>query len=329
MGKLISPLKRMLFLGLTGIPIILVMSLHTSSIDVIYDINGYYNFYKDASVYSLSELIANSRFEIGYILLNKIFAMILPNPQFIFAIVSIICVSCAWYYIYKNSNNLLLSVLCFVTLGTMTFEYTAFRQAIAMSICLLAVEFIKKKQLVPFIAIVLLAFTFHKTALCFLPSYFLLNSKFTPQKIVYYILCAPIVVFYASYITSIGNKLFDMDFYGYIGNDFGGTVQILIFIITIVLSLIYRKQLTMPVFVNMVILGLMVYLLRYSTLAAERIAFYFTAGLIIALPNAINQITNMHIRRFVNNSVVVLSIALFAYRLSYMTLANYHFFWER
>lgn len=329
MGDLSDKRAQKKYLMLSAIPIILIMSLRYHVIDVVTDTKDYYDFYEMASMLSIKELFNDPFFEPGYILLNKAFASIIPNPQFIFFLEAFICVSAVCRFIYKNLESPFFGMLFFVTLGTMTFEFTAFRQGIAMSICLFAVEYIKEKKLLPFIILVLLAATFHKTAIVFLPFYFIAQRKPTLRNNFLTIIAICTIVLSASKITTFGNILFEMQYSNvYIGSDYGGLVPILIFVITLILLLINKDKIGNYIFFNMVVIGLTIYLLRYTALAAERVSFYFTTGTIIALPAAIESFKEKNTRVVLYYFATILAIVLFLYRLSYMTLADYRFFWE-
>ena len=59
--------------------------------------------------------------------------------------------------IKRNSKSPILALFFYVTLGNFLFVLTGIRQAIAMSICMLAVRFIQEKKFIPFLLLVLLA----------------------------------------------------------------------------------------------------------------------------------------------------------------------------
>ena len=69
-----------------------------------------------------------------------------------------------------------------------------FRQSIAATICLLAYPFLKKRKLLPFVLIVLIAATFHVSAVFLLPFYWVLNWKADGR--IYAVIGAVCVPFY-------------------------------------------------------------------------------------------------------------------------------------
>jgi hypothetical protein len=328
MGKLASDKKRKQFLLLSSIPIILIIGLRYPRYEVVYDLAGYYSFYVSSAELPLGLLLESTRFEPGYVLFNKILATIIPWPQFIFFAVAIISVSAVSYFIYKNSIDPFLSILFYVTLGTMTFQLTAFRQAIAISICLVSTEFIKKKELSKFIILVLLACTFHKIAIVFVPFYFLANRQKTPINNLLSILAFIVAILYAESITQFGNELLDMDYAGYIGNKWGGLVSITIYAVALILSWFNSKKVDDKLTFNMTLIGMIIYCMRYTTLALERISFFYTPGVIILLPNAITKLKYTQFRSILYLFAIILAISLFIYRLNSSEIGAYKFFWQ-
>ena len=75
-------------------------------------------------------------------------------------------------------------------------------------------------------------------------------------------------------------------------------------------------------------IGCCFYLMRYlGALAVERVSFYFMFGQLVLLPQAIKCFDG-NSKIIINTVVIVLSIALFIYRLSGSDLVPYMFFWQ-
>lgn len=328
LGKLTSDQKRKKFLLISSIPIILVMGLRYPHYGVVYDLEVYYSFYNKSIELPLGLLFKSTRLEPGYVLFNKLLATIIPWPQFILFAVAIICVSAVSYFIYKNSRDPFLSVIFYVTLGTMMFQLTGFRQAIAMSICLVSTEFIKKKELLNFLILVFLACTFHKTAIVFFPFYYLANRPKTLIHNFLSILVFIVSILFAGSITQFGNELLDMNYGKYIGNKWGGLVPITIYVVALILSGINSKKIDDKLTFNMSFIGLTIYCMRYTTLALERISFFYTPGVIILLPNAIVKLRNIRLRSVLYLFAIILAISLFIYRLNSSEIGAYRFFWQ-
>lgn len=103
--------------------------------------------------------------EVGYSLFNQFLSYISTNPQAIIIASSIIINLGFMHFIYHNSKNAWISVYIYVTLFYYFYSFNAMRQFIAISIVLFAWNFLKNGKIIRFILIVLLASTFHTTAL--------------------------------------------------------------------------------------------------------------------------------------------------------------------
>jgi hypothetical protein len=323
-----SDSQKKLFLAFSIIPIILLMTLRSQKTAVVYDTESYYDFYSLAAKSTFQELMKGTRFGIGYALLNFSFSKIFPNPRVIFFLEALICNVAISYFIYKNSENVFLSVIFYISLGTMTFIFTAFRQAIAMSICLIAVEAIKDRKLVPFLLLISLAATFHVTAIVFLPMYWLSRNPISMKNI----LVVAIVVFFAfkaiGMVAQIANLLFSVNYDAGLGVSLmNGLVQILIYLAAIFLMYVLRKKNMSTLFFNMVLWGFGIFILRTVLLSAERISFYFGTALFIALPTVVMRFWKNE-RVIVKTLVALLAVVLFIYRMKYLEIGNYRFFWQ-
>lgn len=329
MGSLNTKYKQKLYLILSGIVIVLIMGFRYPKYNIVYDLEIYYNYYKNLSYLSWKEIFDYSRFEYGYAILNKLLVSIVPWPQFIIIFEAFICVYSMFRFIYKYSNNAFWGVLFYVTLGTMSFQLTAFRQAFAISICLYSIDYIKQHKILKFLVLVLIAATFHKTAIVFLPLYFIGQRKLNLKNNLISIICIVILISSANWITNFGNEILGMNYKSiYIGNEFGGIVPILIYIITIVLSWINLKNESDVISLNMTEMGLGIYAMRYSSIALERISFYYTPSIVISLPNVLNSFNDRKIQFIIKLCALILAILLFYHRLTYSEWADYKFFWQ-
>ena len=85
-------------------------------------------------------------FQIFVFGLSRVFS----ESQWIIVISSLIYTVSICRFIYKNSEDVVLSCVMYVARGMMTFQMQGMRQAIAMSICLFAYEFASQKKLIKF-----------------------------------------------------------------------------------------------------------------------------------------------------------------------------------
>lgn len=135
-----------------------------------------YNSFNTANPYS------DSRYELGYHSLMYFLKLLSLSFPFLFITVSFLQI----LFIYKWARNykyLLPWVVFFYFTTLYLFEsMNVMRQALAFSILLFSTIYIQKSQLIRFLMLVILAASFHKSALFFIIFYFLLNREWIKNK---------------------------------------------------------------------------------------------------------------------------------------------------
>lgn len=323
--------KNKWFLIFAGIGIIFVMGSR-KHLGGVNDVEIYYNYYKYITNVPLKSIFINDpyQFEYGYILFNKLLSLISQNPQTILYAEATVCVSCVSYFIYKNSKKTFDSIIYFICLGSMMFMLSGFRQSIAMSICLISVEFIKEKKLIPFLICILLAYSFHQSAIIFLISYFIINSNFKLKHNLFLISIFMVVLLFNEQIILIANRLFNRNYSGYVGSSFNGIMYIVIYIIIILMSLITKKENNNDnkISLNMTILSSIFFVFGYFIEISQRISWYYLFGVSSALPNIYSLVSNKKSALIIRVMFLTLAIAIFVHRFSNNVYSEYIFFWE-
>ena len=177
MGKLDTPSKRRQYLIIVGVAVALVMSLRGDHGGKVYDYRVYVNSFELIAMVPWSEIFLVTEFEQGFVVLCKLLSYISKDGQTLIIFQSLFCIYAVCRFIYKNTEHVFETFFFFITLGTMGFMLTGIRQAIAVCTILFSVEFIKSKRLIPFLLLVLLAFTIHRSSIIFIMSYFLVNNE--------------------------------------------------------------------------------------------------------------------------------------------------------
>ncbi len=322
--------QNKMFLVLGSIPIILVSALRYKTIGGN-DPLVYYNHYQSALSSTLEQLSSQSRMEYGYHVFVKILSTTFHDPQWIFFWSALIFTVCVAYFIQKNSKDPFLSLWLYYTMGSFSFSLCGLRQTIAMSLCLVSIEFIKKRWFIPFVLMVLLASQFHITAVIFLPLYFLAGMKITPLNLFANMIIAGGVMLFMNEIVGFANTSFDMNFYTPVSS--GGFITVIIYLLVFALVFFNRKELfkerSNSIAFMLACVGLLTYIMRYfATQATERISFYFFYMIIILIPNAIQSMKEKKDRQVFYLLIIILSLALFIYRTAKSVIYPYTFFWE-
>ncbi len=320
------------FLLWCGIAMFLIIALRHRDVGSN-DSNQYYFNWEAMSNRSWNDLKAflpETNFETGYCVFVWIFSHIIPDGQYLFVISALIFTISVCRFIYINSKDPEMSFVMYICLGLYTFMAQGLRQSIAMSMCLFAIELAKKRKFIPFVLLVLLASTFHTSAIVFLVVYFIYGVTLNVRTLVMGAGVTVILLALSSRLAAIGNLIFQREYEGEVES--GGFVAVAIYAIILILSIALsgkrRKDQDYSFFVFMTWFGLVFYLMRYTEVQiAERISWYFMFGQMIALPNAISRF-DKHVSFIIKCAVIVLCFALFAYRLSGDGLVAYRFFWQ-
>ena len=125
--------------------------------------------------------------EKGYVLLNKIIILLGGNTTALsFAVSFMLCMSFYLYIVrYVSSDYYIISLIIFVCQPYMYIQSTfnIMRQGCATAVILFSIPFLLDKKWIKFIAIILLASTFHTSALVILLLIIFKNINFDAQKI--------------------------------------------------------------------------------------------------------------------------------------------------
>lgn len=322
--------ERRLVAVLSGINIFVMIALRSQELGS-QDSAIYYQYWETLSRLSFQELILfikTSRLEVGFLgvcwLLSHIPCFV--HPQYVFVFSGLIITIAYCRFILKYCDDVILGLTMFICLGLYSFLVQGMRQAIAMSICLMGIPFCRERKLIKFASTVAVAMLFHKTAVVFLVVYFLYNRKLDTKTLLITISILVLTIVFSSEILNVANDIFDMS-YG-IPVETGGWIAVAIYVITLVVAWIFRGcnqwDKDYCFFFYFTCLGGSLYIMRYiGALAIERVSFFFMAGQLATLPNALRSIKDG--KKLVIFAIWVLSILLFLYR---QTGSVYRFFWQ-
>lgn len=312
------------YLVLCGLAVVLQMGLRDATVPYeVYDVNVYYDAYLEAGTSPLGEFLASKGKDFGYYAFTWLLAHVISDGQFLLFIVPVIVCFFTFRYIYKYSGNVVVSAILFLTLGFYGFAMTGFRQAIAISLCLWSVDFIKKRKVFPFIIVLLLATSFHQTAIVFGILFFFGNAKLKPSVIFLVVAIIAIISFMATYVFDIFNTWFGMNYTEENKDSIVGSILRLVIyaVIFVLIRLVYANRQNDRRLLNSR-LSLMTYSMIFGSVISVfeitfssilfRIAIYFIhAQIFVLVPNAVGFIRDKRIRRLIEVLFVVFSVALF------------------
>lgn len=329
------------FLILAGILLVAFFGCRNATINLNSDLNNYYRLFSRAiTSESFEAFSATSTMETGYLWLNWLLARVINWPQFIIFFQAAFCIGVTLRFIYIFSDDVLLSVLSFMSFGLMQFYLTGFRQSFAIALCLIALELAIKNKFIAYAITVFLAISMHQTAVVFIPVYWIVKVGLTKiNTLVNFglIICLSQAV---PRLISFGNEVFDKDYQGvFTGNSLGGIVNILVGLVVIGIMFYQSERYSKPNnteesvknsiqplngFFHLTAIGTGIYALRFQALVLERISLYFTTCLIILLPHIISTSFTEESKKILKPVFVIIMVFLAWWRLHNY---SYEVFW--
>ena len=151
--------------------------------DNIADITNEKGRYEDASLFALYST------EIGYGFYNILLSHLTSN-RYIFILLITITIYILFFFVFKKyCVNYSFALMLFMGL-MFFFTFTYLRQIVAVGLGWLSFQYTYKRKLLKFLACVLIAATFHNSAIILLPLYFIPIKRFDKKKVMLFmILC--------------------------------------------------------------------------------------------------------------------------------------------
>ena len=154
-----------------------------------------YKVHFNTYIFTAFNKIIDIDHEVGYGYLNKIVGIITDDFQIFLAIVALIVIIPIYLLYRKEKNHKFLILIIFLNMATFPMIFSGLRQAIAISIGVLAYLFIIQKKYIAFFLMIALAFTFHRSAFLLLLLYPLFFIKLKAKYLWY--LIPLFILFYA------------------------------------------------------------------------------------------------------------------------------------
>lgn len=298
------------------------------------DSSFYYRFWETMSKLPLANLkqyIEDTDMEKGYQIAVWLFSHIFPKGQYSFAVTGAFYAMTVCSFAQKNCKNVMLALMVFNCLGLFNFMVQGMRQAIAMCICLWALEQCKEKKFIKFVLLVALACTFHMSAAVFMPVYFLRGFDLKTKSILLFTVLAGIFILFLPKIFDLMNILMNEDYTMQEAAESGGIVAILIYIATIIFGFFFQDQKDKfyPLFLYITFVAMIAMVLRNTASdIAERIGDYFTFGQMVVVSNSIDYLKDKKEKTILIMFVTLLIFGVAIYKASYSNLVPYIFYWQ-
>ena len=160
---------------------------------------------------SYNNLPGGFNYEIGYEIWSNIFYKIglsYHHFTFINTVVDILILA---YILKKYSKYPIFSMVLFLAVQGLSFEVDLLRNAKAVLLFIISIQFIKERKLIPFLILNILGMTFHISSIIYLPMYFILNRNYSRKIIlpliilgnIYYIFDTKLFIHILEYMSSV------------------------------------------------------------------------------------------------------------------------------
>lgn len=312
--------KKLFFVIITFFVLTVLSAIRGKDVGI--DTHLYYNFYKNVTGFDYAQLL-DVRYEIGFSIVCKILNNIFKNPQFLLFISSIFINYAVFRFIYKNSDNVYISTLLYVTFNLYFSTMNIMRQSIAMAIVLLGYEYLKNDKNVKFILTVFAASLFHTSALVSLIMIFLKKLKVSRKNVLSFLIISIFMFVFGEpifeYLANISPRLQEYVGTNFAkGNYFAALINFLIYVFVFLYGLLYinskndNKNLFGIISVLPVIASL-----SMKVKIFERIIPYFSIFIIIWIPYFISKSNNYKKRTSMILSLNILFIAYWIITMAY------------
>ena len=160
---------------------------------------------------SYNNLPSGFTYEIGYEIWSNIFYKIglsYHHFTFINTVADILILA---YVLKKYSKYPIFSMFLFLAVQGLSFEVDLLRNAKAVLLFIISIQFIKERKIIPFLILNILGMTFHISSIIYFPMYFILNRNYSRKIIlpliilgnIYYIFDTKLFIHILEYMSSV------------------------------------------------------------------------------------------------------------------------------
>ena len=205
------------FLLLAGGLFVLVATMRYG---IGYDYFNYERLYEQLGPMTAAQLVQDpvGKQFIGYSLVTHLLYRAGLDYRSLLLVINLLMTGVVLWFVKRYSPLPWMSLFFYLTLQFFAHSMNLFRQSIAATICLLAYPFLKRRKLLPFVLVVLLAAAFHTSALFFLPFYWSLNWKCDGRLLGGLALAAVPVYLFSNRAAQLVTQYLFPNYAGYIGS---------------------------------------------------------------------------------------------------------------
>lgn len=274
----------------------------------------------------------------GYPLIEKIFRLLSDNYQIYLIAIAIFFFYSFGRFVYQNTNSLrsmFIAMCVYQVFFYGFFSITGIRQTIATALILFSYELLIKRKLIPFLFLCFIAAFIHKSALLFIPFYFLANFKYPIKALSIVLISLPVVFVLirpiARFLTSFS---FSQSYANYANSTYEtqGAQMFLVYMLVIAIGILYLKQRFKQAdentyrTLNGFCLALFFTPLTWVDPSMMRVVMYYSIFTLFLLGDLVDCFNSEYNKS--SNNILILILVVFGIVLVRRN-ADYAFFWEQ
>lgn len=203
------------------ITLLLILQSGLRNVGVGADTYAYYEAFERVKELSWSEVFytVSTYYHLGegkdpgYLVFQKLFQYISGDYQVYLVFIATLFFSALAYFIHRNTKVVSDALFAFVLYSTLFYSFfsiTGIRQTITTAAALWGYELIKRKKLLPFLLLILVASTIHKSTLIIIPLYFIRNKKAVKYLLISFVILLPLMFVFSSPISLFFKSMDDI-----------------------------------------------------------------------------------------------------------------------
>lgn len=195
-----SEQKRLIYYSACGF-LILIFAVQDSSVSI--DIAEYMRQWDIIPSLSFGEMLVH-KFEIGYVLLCWALERLFESERVLLLVLGVMIMLPFCCSFEKETENPMIALMAFLALGMYMHAMIFWRQLVAMAILTCSYRFIRERRFIPFLLIVLVAMSFHKVAVVFIPLYIVYNIPINKWLLAGCVICSVVLGIFGDEIIEFG-----------------------------------------------------------------------------------------------------------------------------
>lgn len=301
------------------------------------DTRNYISIFKNISGQQLSSINEFSD-EFGFVIFTKFVSEITANPQIYIAITALIVVLLIAPTYLSLIDDTSLTIALFCSLSTFVMMFSGIRQMLAIGIGFIAYRFVKQRKPLPFILTVLVAISFHNSAVLLFVMYPLYHAKITRKWLLAIVpIMTACFIFNRQIFTFLAVFLNEYTRFDAFIDSNGSYMMIIVFSVLGIFAYLIPDEKKVDEEIiglrNFLLFAILIQLFAPLHALAMRMNYYFIIFIPLLIPKIISNRSNkwQQVAVISRHIMVVLFLAYFFYTAITarpLHVFPYQFFWE-